>query len=106
MNLLPGVKRCKTSGDIINHHQQQRALEQRHRYPEVQERSGTLLYVSEDRPDTQFFIEELAAKRQVPTRGAMSSLLNLIGCMVTAKNIHMEMMGTDPSRSSDVELKG
>jgi len=74
----------QTPGDIINH-QQQRALEQRHRNPEVQERSGTLLYVSEDRPDTQFFIEELAAKRQVPTRGTMSSLLNLIGCMVTPR---------------------
>jgi len=70
--------------------------------PEIQNyRSavGTLLYVSGSRPDTQFFIKELAAKLQVPIRGAMSSLLNLIGYMVTTTDIHVEMAERDPSRS-------
>ena len=60
---------------------------------------GTLLYVSGDRPDVQFFIKELASHLQVPTKGAMRSLVNLVGYMVSTKDLHVELTGTNPSRS-------
>ena len=46
---------------------------------------GTLLCVSENRPDTLF----RNWRQNCANSGAMSSLLNLIGYMITAKNIHV-----------------
>ena len=103
VNLFPGVKRRKTPGDIIIDNE---PLTNDIDIQKYRSAVWTLLYVSGDRPDTQFFIKELAAKLQVPTRGSMSSLLNLIGYMVTTKDIHVEMTGTDPGRSFRYRAEG
>ena len=80
MNLFP------VSSFNTRYHHQKRALTQRHRHPEVQERSGDAVVCvwGQTRHPTVF----RNLRQNCANSGAMSSLLNLIGYMVTAKNIH------------------
>ena len=96
VNLFHGVKKRRTPGDIIIDNE---PLVDEKEIQKYRSAIGTLLYVSGDRPDVQFFIKELASHLQVPTRGAMRSLTNLIGYMVATKDMHLELTGANPSRS-------
>ena len=96
VNLFHGVKRRRTPGEVIINNE---PLVDEAEIQKYRSAVGTLLYVSGDRPDTQFFIKELASKLQTPTKGSMQSLVNLIGYMVSTKDYHLVMTGTNPSRS-------
>ena len=67
---------------------------------------GTLLYVSSDRPDVQYYVKELAGKLQTPTKGAMASLIQLIGYMSATKDIHIKMEGRNPSATFRKKAEG
>ena len=96
VNLFNGVKKRRTPGDIIIDNE---PLVNEQEIQKYRSAIGTLLYVSGDRPDVQFFIKELASHLQVPTKGAMRSLVNLVGHMVSTKDLHVELTGTNHSRS-------
>ena len=47
-------------------------------------------------PDIQYHTKELASKLSSPTKGAMSTLLNVMGYLLYRKDIHVVMDGNDP----------
>eukprot|EP00435_Cladocopium_sp_Y103_P052141 s939_g16.t1 len=96
VTLLGGVRKRRTPGDFIIDNV---ALETEDEVKLYRSCVGTLLYVSGDRPDVQYLIKELASKLQSPTRGAMTTLKNLIGYMYATRDFHLCMDGTNPSRS-------
>ena len=67
---------------------------------------GTLLYVSSDCPDVQYYVKELAGKLQTPTKSAMASLTQLIGYISATKDIHIKMEGRNPSANFRKKAEG
>ena len=96
VSLFEGVKLRRTLNEVVL---DEKPLETAEEVGKFRSGVGTLLYLAGDRPDIQFHVKELASKLSSPTRGAMATLLNVIGYMLYTKDYHLVMDGNNPSRS-------
>ena len=103
VSMFNGVKRRKTPGDFIVNDEPLVDLEDIKRY---RSGVGTLLYISGDRPDIQYYVKELAGKLQNPTKGAMANLVQLVGYLSATFDYHVKMDGKDPARSFREKAEG
>ena len=77
--LFGGIKLKRALGDLVV---DGKLIESNEEISKFRSGVGTLLYLAGDRPDIQFHTKELASKLSSPTRGAMSTLINVIGCLL------------------------
>ena len=103
VKLLGGVKRRTTPGEITINDTE---LTDPKEIQKFRSAVGALLYIASDRPDVQFQIKELAGRIQTPTRGAMETLVRLVGYMVNTEDYHVVLDGHDPGRSFRSRAEG
>ena len=96
VTLFGGIKLKRALGELVV---DEKLLESNKEISKFRSGVGTLLYLAGDRPDIQFHTKELASKLSSPTRGAMSTLINVIGYLLYTKDYHLVMDGQNPARS-------
>ena len=103
VNLLGGVRKKKTPGEQIV---DETSLTSEKDIEVYRSCVGTLLYISGDRPDVQFYVKELAGKLQCPTKGAMKTLENVVGYLAGTMDFHVKMTNKNPAQSFRCRAKG
>ena len=103
VSLFGGVKKKKSLGELDL---DETPIEDEVEISRYRSGVGTLLYIAGDRPDIQFHTKELASKLSKPTKGSMATLMNVIGYLLTTKDVFLNMDGQDPARSFREKANG